>query len=98
MPITLSIKTGAIDKAKLKVGRNGEHYLEMVLIETPNSKFDQDFMVVQSVSKEERDRGVKGNILGNGKILGRKPAPKPTSAPAESEAKPSPEDDPDVPF
>jgi hypothetical protein len=43
--------------------------LDLVLIETPNSKYDNDYMVVQGTTKEEREKGVKGAILGNGKII-----------------------------
>ena len=43
--------------------------LDMVLIETPQSKYDQDYMIVQDSSKEDRDAGKKGAILGNGKII-----------------------------
>jgi hypothetical protein len=39
-------------------------------------------MVVQGVSKEARQKGVKGAILGNGKNFGTPPQ---QSAPADSE-------------
>jgi hypothetical protein len=62
--ITARIDVTKIDKARLYQGKKGK-YLDIVLIPTPNAKFDQTHMIVQSVSKEERDQGIKGNILGN---------------------------------
>lgn len=94
--IAVKIDTSKVDKTRLFVGRNGAKYLDVLLIETPDGKYG-DFMVVQAVSKEEREAGVKGAILGNGKNLGMgkgTPAPRPVAA---QDSKPeAPEDD--VPF
>ena len=57
-----------IDKAKLFKGAKGT-YLDIAIIETPNGKYG-DYMIVQSVSKEEREAGIKGAILGNAKNMG----------------------------
>lgn len=70
--ILAKINVTKIDKAKLFKGEKGT-YLDICLIETPNGAYDQDYMVVQSVSKEERAAGVKGAILGNARIIGQKP-------------------------
>lgn len=91
MPNTIvgKIDVTKITKDKLFQGKNGAKYLDFVLIPTTNDKYDNDFMVVESVSKEERAQGVKGPILGNAKILASrsgppqhkandKPAPEPT--------------------
>ena len=64
--ISLKIDVKKIDKSRLFVGKKGT-YLDVVLIETPNSQYS-DYMVKQSVSKEERERGVE-IILGDGKIF-----------------------------
>lgn len=71
MPITLKIDVTKIDKSRLFEGKNGAKYLDCVLIETPNSKYGEDFMVCQSVSKEERASGTRGAILGNAKHTGK---------------------------
>lgn len=65
MMLTIKIDVTRIDKNRLFKGEKGV-YLDAVLIETPNSDF-ADYMVKQSVSKEEREQGVEGNILGNAK-------------------------------
>lgn len=82
--IVAKINCAAIDKAKLYQGEKGK-YLDIVLIETPASRYGDDFMVVQGTSKEEREKGIKGAILGNAKIIGgKKPAPPATtSSPTE---------------
>jgi len=65
---TAKIDVTKIDKSRLYKGQKGM-YLDVVLIPTPQSEYG-DFMVVQQVSKEERDKGIKGEILGNGKVMG----------------------------
>ena len=67
--IKLKINVLAIDKARLFKGSKGT-YLDACLIETPNNAYGDDYMIVQDVSKEERERGEKGAILGNAKVIG----------------------------
>jgi hypothetical protein len=62
------INVTKIDKAKLFEGKKGK-YLDFSLIETPNSKFGKDYMVVQGQTKEERERKEKSIILGDAKIF-----------------------------
>lgn len=62
--IHLKIDVTKIDKARLYKGKKGT-YLDAVLIPTPDSKYDHTHMVVESVSKEEREQGIKGAIIGN---------------------------------
>ena len=68
--ITARINVDMIDKKRLYKGKKGT-YLDVVLIDTPDSKYG-DFMIVQSIPKEERQEGKKGTIIGNGKILIKK--------------------------
>jgi hypothetical protein len=90
--ITGRIDLNKLDKAKVFEGRNGAQYIDVALIETPHSKYDQDYMIVQSVSKEERQAGKRGPILGNAKIMGDRGKPAhPTPATRK-------EDDDSVPF
>lgn len=62
--IHLKIDVTKIGKARLYKGKKGT-YLDAVLIPTPDSKYDQTHMVVESVTKEEREQGIKGAIIGN---------------------------------
>ncbi len=73
-----------IDKSLIFVGEKGK-YIDITLIETPNDKFGNDFMVVQDVGKEKRAAGVKGAILGNAKIIGGNRAAPANSAPKSDE-------------
>lgn len=69
--ISLRIDVSKIDKTRLFKGEKGT-YLDCVLIETPAAKHGNDYMIVESITKEERDAGKKGTILGNGKTLASK--------------------------
>jgi len=66
-----------IDKARLFVGAKGK-YLDITLLPTKDpsgvDKFGNTHMVIQDVSKDEREQGVKGAILGNAKTVTRQPA------------------------
>ena len=65
--ITGQINVEKINKERLYKGGKGT-YLNFKLIPTPNSEYG-DYMIVESTTKEEYEAGVKGAILGNGKIL-----------------------------
>lgn len=65
--IKLQLDVKKIDKDRLYVGKKGT-YLNCVLIETPQSEYG-DYMIVEETSKEERESGKKGTILGNAKNL-----------------------------
>ena len=106
--IRVKIDVTKIDKSKLFKGAKGT-YLDLTLFETPDSKYGDDYRVVQDLGKDARARGEKGAILGNGKIIGAKPqqerepqydqAPPPASAqPARQQTKQPENLDEDVPF
>ena len=70
MNYTAKINLAKVDKEKLFVSeKTGAVYLDIVLIESNNNEYGQSHMIVQSVTKEEREQGVKGVILGNAKQL-----------------------------
>jgi len=72
MTISCKIDVTKIDKTKLFKGKKGT-YLDAILIEK-KSEYGDDYMIVQGVSKEEREAGIKGAILGNAKIHGKQEA------------------------
>jgi len=88
--LTLQIDVTKIDKSRLKEVRrkNGEtaKFLDLVLIDTPNSEYG-DYMVTQQVTKEERQNGVKLPVLGNAKniVRGGKSDQRPSHKPKESD-------------
>ena len=105
--IAISIDVLSLDKARFKTvtKRSGQKatYAELILIETPNSEYG-DYIVKQSVTKEEREQRKEMPILGNGKHIGstRHNHPqgggsvKQPDAPDATDAEPPKEDD--VPF
>lgn len=70
--ITVKVDVTKIDEARLFKGAKGT-YLDLILIETPNGEYG-DFIVKQSVTKEEREAKLQMPILGNAKWLGQRPA------------------------
>lgn len=64
--IRCKIDVTKIEKARLFIGAKGK-YLDCALIPTPNDKHGNSHMIVQDVSKEEREAGTKGPIIGNAK-------------------------------
>ena len=85
-PILIKLNVSNVDKAHLFQGKNGK-YLDVILL--PNKggadQYGNDFMAVQGVSKEARDSGVKGNIIGNARWMGarQQPTTKPADAPSD---------------
>jgi len=107
--ITAKIDVTKIDKTRLFKGKPGKDgkcpmYLDLALIETKQTDFgdwrdDQTHMIVQSVSKEERLKGIKGPILGNAcdRSARRTNDQEPADPGAAAAPEAGPEDD-DVPF
>jgi hypothetical protein len=60
------IDVSKIDKDRLFRGAKGT-YLDIVLIPTPDSEYGHSHVIKQDVSKEDREAGIKGAILGNAK-------------------------------
>ena len=65
--ITAKIDVTKIEKARLYKGEKGT-YLDILLIPRED-EWGNSHMVVQSVSKQEREAGVRGPILGNAKTV-----------------------------
>ena len=67
--ISLKIDVSKIDKKRLYQGEKGTYLDAVLLFDTQEDKFGNHGMIVESVTKEEREQKVKGTILGNAKIL-----------------------------
>lgn len=94
--ITAKIDVTKIDKARLFKGAKGI-YLDVILIDKKN-EFGDDYMIVQSVTKEEREKGIRGPILGNARIRGTQQAPQQQASAAPKTPPPERTDDEDVRF
>lgn len=90
--ISLSIKTEKIEKPHLIEGKNGK-ILSVVLFENRDGKgqYGDDGYAVQGVSKEAREAGVRGPIVGNWRYIGQ-------GASAGSNRNNQPEDSGNDPF
>ncbi len=84
--IKLKIDVTKIDKSKLFKGAKGTYLDAVVFLKDEADQYGNNGMIVQSVTKEEREQGVKGAILGNAQ----------TSAPQQ--AQPTAQEGDDLPF
>jgi len=69
--IAVNLDVKKIDKTKLYVGKKGTYLDAVVFLKDEADEYGNHGFIVQSVTKEEREKGVKGEILGNVKILGK---------------------------
>ena len=82
--ISVSINLDKVEAQHLFQGQKGK-YLDLRLFLTEDNEYGNDYMVVQGVSKEKREAGERGPILGNGKVFGGSPsAPQSSSTSAET--------------
>lgn len=58
-----------IDKNRLYAGKKGTYLDVIIMLNDEVDEYGNNGMITQSVSKEERLSGVKGNILGNVKVI-----------------------------
>ncbi|MEE9352565.1 MAG: hypothetical protein V3U78_09915 [Thiotrichaceae bacterium] len=71
--VSLKIDVTKIDKARLFKGQKGIYLDVTAFIDVDNpDQYGNNGMVTQSVSKEEREAGAKGEILGNLKVFMKK--------------------------
>ena len=102
--VTLKIDVTKIDKARLFKGSKGTYLDCQIFLEDDQDQYGNNGMITQAVSKEERQSGVKGAILGNAKIVWQEDRPTynggQTADQRRSPAQqaPSQEDMEDIPF
>lgn len=76
-PVAIKIDVTKVNKDRLFNANSGAKYLDAVIFLRPADcpdQYGQHGMITESLSKDERDNGVKGAILGNAKRLGALPA------------------------
>jgi hypothetical protein len=101
--ITIKLDVTKLEKNRFHHGKKGI-YADLILIEHPNDYGDDGF-VAQAVSKEEREEGIKGPIVGNWRDTDKKaapPAPVRQAPPEPQRPPPNPQgeliEDDDIPF
>ncbi len=68
--VSLKIDVTKIDRARLFQGQKGTYLDATVFIDVDQlDQYGNSGMITQDVSKEEKQHGVKGNILGNCKVF-----------------------------
>ena len=68
--ITLKIDVTKIEKARLFKGKKGTYLDATVFVDLDElDEFGNSGMITQDVTKEEKDAGTKGAILGNAKVF-----------------------------
>lgn len=96
-PITLKIDVTKIDKAHLFVGKKGT-YLDVVI--WPNKdgagQYGDTHYCVQEISKEKREAGGRGPIIGNAKVPGDGMQPSAPARAASPKKKPTEPDATDL--
>ena len=68
--ISIRIDVTKIEKARIYKGEKGSYLDLTTFIDTDNKdQYDNHGFIAQSVSKEEREQGIKTPILGNCKVF-----------------------------
>lgn len=68
--ISLKIDVTKIEKDRLFVGKKGKYLDATVFVDLDEvDKHGNHGMITQDITKEEKDSGVKGPILGNAKVF-----------------------------
>ena len=68
--VSLKINVSQIDKMRLFAGQKGKYLDATVFIDIDQlDQYGNSGMITQDVKKEEKQQGVKGNILGNCKVF-----------------------------
>ena len=99
--VSLRIDVTKIDKARLYKGAKGTYLDAVAFINLDEvDQYGYNGMITQSVSKEEKEAGVQGPILGNDKVIwsSEGQAPQARQAPRQQAAPPDDFDDEMIPF
>lgn len=95
MILKLNLDVTKLNKQRFYKGAKGTYCNLTVLLKDAPDQYGNDGMIVEDVSQEERQNGVKGAIVGNARIAGQKPKAQSAPAPAPSSTT---DDDSDIPF
>lgn len=98
--VSLSIDVTKIQKERLSTGDKGGKWLNAtVFVDVDDvDKFGNSGMITQDVTKEEREQGKQGYILGNCKVFWKKEEEPSQPAPQAVPQQEIPSFDDDIPF
>jgi hypothetical protein len=95
--VKLKIDVTNIEKARLFKGKKGTYLDATAFIDVDNKdQYDNNGMITQDVTKEEKNNGVKGAILGNVQVFWREEQQR--SQPATTVAQVEDDFNDDIPF
>jgi hypothetical protein len=96
--LRIKIDVTKIDKKRLYEGKKGKYLTMTVMLDDTEDRFGNYGLVLEAVSKEEREQGTEATILGN--VTGRwdRNSSQSQSAPAKSSKAEPADDDDDLPF
>lgn len=96
--VSLKIDVTKIEKARLHKGQKGTYLDATVFVDVDNAdQYGNHGMITQDVTKEERDAGSRGPILGNAKVFYKDGKPEARQAPRQAPPADDFPDD-DIPF
>ena len=74
--ISLSIDVDKLDVKRLYKGKKGKYLSATLFLKEETDQYGNNGFIVESITKEEREAGKKGTIIGNAKFMagGSKPA------------------------
>ncbi len=97
--INLKINVSNIEKERLFVGEKGKYLNATCFIDLDEAdQYGYHGMITQNVSKEEREAGARGPILGNVSIFWRDSDSAPQPARPEAPSQSGDDFDDDLPF
>lgn len=67
--ISLSIDVSKIDAKRLYKGKKGNYLSATLFLKDETDQYGNNGFTVESITKEEREAGQKGTIIGNAKFL-----------------------------
>lgn len=67
--ISLNIDVSKIDAKRIFKGKKGEYLSATLFLKEEVDQYGNNGFIVESITKEEREQGKKGTILGNAKLM-----------------------------
>jgi len=67
--ISLNIDVSKIDAKRLYKGKKGQYLSATLFLKEEVDQYGNNGFIVESITKEEREKGQKGTIIGNAKFM-----------------------------
>jgi len=67
--ISLNIDVSKINAKRLYKGKKGQYLSATLFLKEEVDQYGNNGFIVESITKEEREKGLKGTIIGNAKFM-----------------------------